>query len=73
MSRPGTPNDNQPIESFWYTVSVELPDVQKLEYKQAQRAIVEYIELYYNSFILHSGINYCITNEFLTLQSAYFS
>lgn len=73
MSRPGTPNDNQPIESFWHTVSVELPDVRKLDYKQAQRAIVEYIEMYYNSSRLHSGINYYTPNEFLTIQSVYFS
>lgn len=73
MSRPGTPNDNQPIESFWHTVSVELPDIRKLKYNQAQRAIVEYIEMYYNSSRLHSGINYYPPNEFLTLQSVYFS
>lgn len=73
MSRPGTPNDNQPIESFWHTVSVELPNIRKLDYKQAQLAIVEYIEMYYNSSRLHSGINYHTPNEFLTLQSVYFS
>ncbi len=73
MSRPGTPNDNQPIESFWHTVSVELPDVRKLNYEQAFKAIVEYIEMYYNSSRLHSGINYNIPNEFFTLQCVHFS
>lgn len=73
MSRPGTPNDNQPIESFWHTVSVELPDVRKLNFEEAKRAIVDYIEMYYNSSRLHSGINYNIPNEFFTLQCVHFS
>lgn len=73
MSRPGTPNDNQPIESFWHTVSVELPDVRKLNYEQAKRAIVEYIEMYYNSSRLHSGINYNIPNNFFSLHCVHFS
>lgn len=28
MSRPGTPSDNQPIESFWHTLEVEMADYQ---------------------------------------------
>ena len=69
MSRPGTPSDNQPIESFWRTLEVEMPDIRHLNFKEASRAIVNYIELYYNSIRLHSGINYSIPNKFFTLLS----
>lgn len=69
MSRPGTPSDNQPIESFWKTLECELPDIHHLTFEEAERKIVEYIELYYNSERLHSGINYSIPNRFFTLLS----
>lgn len=64
MSRPGTPHDNQPIESFWKTLKNEIENLQELNYKEACLKIVEYIELYYNSERLHSGINYNIPNEY---------
>ena len=67
MSRPGTPSDNQPIESFWKTLECELSDIRHLTFEEAERKIVEYIELYYNSERLHSGINYSIPNRFFTL------
>lgn len=69
MSRPGTPSDNQPIESFWKTLESELSDIRHLTFEEAERKIVEYIELYYNSERLHSGINYSIPNRFFTLLS----
>ena len=69
MSRPGTPSDNQPIESFWHTLEVEMPDIRHLNFEDAARSIVCYIELYYNSTRMHSGINYLIPNEFFTLLS----
>ena len=71
MSRPGTPSDNQPIESFWKTLEVEMPDIRHLGFKEAARKIVEYIELYYNSQRLHSGINYAIPNQLFTLLSVH--
>lgn len=46
MSRPGTPSDNQPIESFWKTLECEMTDIRRLTFKEASRKIVEYIELY---------------------------
>lgn len=64
MSRPGTPSDNQPIESFWTTLARELPDISELAFEEASKVIVEYIELYYNSERLHSGIGYEIPNEY---------
>ena len=69
MSRPGTPSDNQPIESFWKTLECEMSDIRHLTFEEAERKIVEYIELYYNSERLHSGINYSIPNQFFTLLS----
>ena len=71
MSRPGTPSDNQPIESFWKTLECEMEDIKTLPYNEAERTIVNYIELYYNSERLHSGIGYCIPNQFFTLQSVH--
>ena len=73
MSRPGTPSDNQPIESFWHTLEVEMPDIRHLNFEEASRAIVQYIELYYNSERLHSGINYSVPNAFFSLSSVHFS
>ena len=71
MSRPGTPSDNQPIESFWKTLECEMADISHLTFEEATRVIVEYIELYYNSERLHSGIDYCIPNKFFTLLSVH--
>ena len=71
MSRPGTPSDNQPIESFWKTLELEMDDISNLNYEEASRVIVEYIELYYNSERLHSGIGYYIPNNFFTLLSVH--
>lgn len=67
MSRPGRPDDNQPIESFWHTLEIELPDISKLNYEEARRTIINYIEIYYNSERLHSGIGYRTPNDYLTL------
>ena len=64
MSRPGTPSDNQPIESFWKTLEWEMTDISHLPFEEASRKIVEYIELYYNSVRLHSGINYSVQINF---------
>ena len=71
MSRPGTPSDNQPIESFWKTLECEMADISHLTFEEASRTIVDYIELYYNSERLHSGIGYFIPNHFFTLLSVH--
>ncbi len=63
MSRPGTPNDNQPIESFWRTLECEMPDIRHLTFEEASRVLVKYFELYYNSDRIHSGIGYLTPNE----------
>ena len=71
MSRPGTPSDNQLIESFWQTLKREMPDIRHLPFEEAKRAVVEYIELYYNASRLHSGIGYRTPNEFFTILSVH--
>lgn len=67
MSRPGKPNDNQPMESFWATMKRELPEIKNMNYEKTVRAIVAYIELCYNTERMHSGIDYHTPNEFLLL------
>lgn len=69
MSRPGTPSDNQPIESFWRTLKVEIDDLKADNYDQACGKIKRYIEMYYNSSRMHSGIAYYIPNDFFALLS----
>ena len=64
MSRPGTPSDNQPIESFWKTLECEMPDIRHLEFDEASRVLVKYFELYYNSKRIHSSIGYLTPNEY---------
>ena len=38
-----------------------------LTFEALTRKIVEYMELYYNSERLHSGINYSVPNQFFNL------
>ncbi len=64
MSRPGNPSDNQPIETFWKTLKQEIEDISKLKFKEAKRAIIKYIELYYNSDRMHSSLDYKTPNQF---------
>ena len=64
MSRPGTPSDNQPIESFWRTLECEMPDIRHLTFEDASRVLIKYFEFYYNSDRLHSGIGYLTPNEY---------
>ena len=63
MSRPGTPSDNQLIESFRHSLECEMPDIRHLTFEAASRVIVKYFELYYNSDRLHSSIGYLTPNE----------
>lgn len=63
MSRPGTPSDNQPIESFWKTLKQEMSDVSKLPFDEASREIVRYMEMYYNAERIHSSLGYMTPNE----------
>lgn len=50
MSRSGTPNDNQLIESFWKTIKHEIWDeLAKLPYEKAKLKLIKHVEFYYNS------------------------
>lgn len=62
MSRPGSPNENQIIESFWKTLKLELGSLKEYTVAEAKRKIVEYIEMEYNSSRIHSGIGYITPN-----------
>ena len=49
MSRPGTPIDNAPIESFFSTIKVEwLQDTSKMTMNHVNKEIMEYITFYNN-------------------------
>jgi putative transposase len=63
MSRPGTPSDNQPIESFWKTLKLEILDLTIMTFEEAKTTIFRYIMIYYNSERIHSGIDYRTPND----------
>lgn len=73
MSRPGRPNDNQPIESFWHTMEIEMEDISQKNYEESKRTIARYIEIYYNAERIHSGIGYETPNAYFTLHSVHHS
>jgi transposase InsO family protein len=59
MSRPGNCYDNAVMESFWSTLKHELIYRQRFATRaQAQAAIFEYIECFYNRIRLHSSLGY---------------
>lgn len=65
MSGTGNCYDNAFAESFFHTIKVEL--IYNENYKtraEANASIFEYIETFYNSKRIHSGINYKTPNEF---------
>jgi transposase InsO family protein len=65
MSRKGEPYDNAPMESWIRTLKVEC--VYRLDLtvrREVKEAIVEYIELHYNSRRRHSTLGYLSPAEF---------
>lgn len=65
MSRKGNCWDNAPSESFFHTLKTELifhEDFKTRE--QAQKAIFEYIEVFYNRVRLHSSNDYMSPADF---------
>lgn len=57
MSRPGNCFDNAPTESFWGTLKQELIHHRQFATRaEAQAAIQEYIEVFYNRMRRHSSI-----------------
>ena len=59
MSRRGNCYDNAVIESFWHSLKVELVHRRSFVTRiEAEQAIFEYIEVFYNRVRLHSSIGY---------------
>lgn len=59
MSRRGNCYDNAVIESFWHSLKVELVYRRSFATRiEAEQAIFEYIEVFYNRARLHSSIGY---------------
>ena len=63
MSRPGSPTDNQPIETFWKTMKTEMDDISHKKFNDAKKIIIKYIECFYNSQRLHTSLDYKTPNE----------
>jgi transposase InsO family protein len=65
MSRKGNCYDNAPMESFFHTLKTELIYLQNFNTrKEAELAVVNYIEEFYISIRLHSSLNYKSPKEF---------
>jgi len=65
MSRKGDPYDNAVAESFFKTLKVELIYRRRFRTRaEAKAAVVEYIELFYNSRRRHSSLGYLSPNDF---------
>ena len=65
MSGTGNCYDNAPMESFWHSLKVE--EVHGCNYttrEEATRAIVTYIEAFYNCERRHSSIDYLSPRQF---------
>jgi putative transposase len=65
MSGTGNCYDNAPMESFWHSMKVE--EVHGAHYatrEEATRAIVTYIEAFYNCERRHSPIDYLSPRQF---------
>jgi len=68
-SRKGNPYDNAMMESFYRTLKRELTKGANYETpEQAQKAIFQYIELYYNNERMHSALGYLSPSQFEALQ-----
>lgn len=63
MSRPGSPTDNQAIETFWKTMKTEMDDISQMKFDEAKKTIIKYIECFYNSERLHTSLEYRTPNE----------
>ena len=71
MSRKGDCWDNAVAESFFHTLKVELTHHEQFKTREdAQQAIFQYIEIYYNRVRMHSANDYRSPVEFEQLQKA---
>jgi len=59
MSRKGNPYDNAPMESFFQTMKTEFVYKRYFQsIEQAQSALKQWIDIYYNCRRLHSALGY---------------
>ena len=72
MSRKGDCWDNAPCESWFGKLKTEwiYPKGVCPTHEEAERSIMEYIEMFYNSERLHQSLDYCTPNE---VEAEYFS
>jgi len=71
MSRKGDPYDNAVAESFFRTLKVELVYLRRFRTRlEAEAAIVEYIESFYNRRRRHSSLDYLSPAEYEELALA---
>ena len=65
MSRKGDCWDNAVVESFFHTLKIECTDERRyLTREEARLDILAYIEMFYNSYRLHSSLGYESPNDF---------
>jgi putative transposase len=70
MGTVGDCYDNAPMESFWGSKQIELPNRQKWRTKlELGLGMAEYIEHFYNSLRRHSSLGYLTSNEFEGLHA----
>jgi len=70
MSRKGNGYDNAPVESFFSSLKNELVHHRQFQNQaEAQTAIVEYIERFYNRQRLHQALGYRSPEEFEQQES----
>ena len=65
MSRKGNCWDNAVVESFFHTLKTEYTDEKRyLTRDEARIDVIDYIEMFYNSYRLHSSLGYENPNDF---------
>ncbi len=65
MSRKGDCYDNAVVESFFHTLKTEEVGDQAYAAREVARyAVIDYIEMFYNSRRLHSFLGYVSPSEF---------
>lgn len=65
MSDKGNCYDNAVVESFFHTLKYDQWEDQVYPTREeARQEVVDYIEMYYNSYRLHSSLGYMAPNDF---------
>ncbi len=70
MGTVGDCFDNAPMESFWGTMQIELPNRKRwMTYVELATAMADYIVNFYNPVRRHSSLDYLTPDEFEDLPS----